>query len=202
MILLALLIAAADVHSLGNPELARPTHVALDLSLDFERKVVTGSAALDLTYPAGPDKARHLDLDTRSLTIESVTAGRRPLAFMLEPPVPNLGQRLRITLPAPPPAKVAIRYRTSPQATALQWLGPPQTTSGRLPFLFTQSQAIHARSWIPIVDSPGVRVTYDAVVRAPNNPKTRDLARRIHARARPTYHPIATASIDAILKAR
>ena len=118
-------------------------------------------------YPAGPDKARHLDLDTRGLTIESVTAGGRPLAFMLEPAVPNLGQRLRITLPAPPPAKVAIRYRTSPDATALQWLGPRQTTSGRMPFLFTQSQAIHARSWIPIVDSPGVRVTYDAVIHAP-----------------------------------
>lgn len=167
MILLALLIATADVHSLGNPEIARPTHVSLDLSLDFQRKVVSGSAALDLAYPAGRDKARHLDLDTRGLTIESVTAGGRSLAFMLEPAVPNLGQRLRITLPAAPPPKVVIRYRTSPEATALQWLGPPQTTSGRMPFLFTQSQAIHARSWIPIVDSPGVRVTYDAVVHAP-----------------------------------
>jgi leukotriene-A4 hydrolase len=167
LILLALLIGVADVHSLGNPEIARPTHVSLDLALDFERKVVAGSAALDLTYPAGTDKARHLDLDTRGLAIASVTASGRPLAFMLEPAVPNLGQRLRITLPAPPPARVVIRYRTSPDATALQWLGPGQTTSGRMPFLFTQSQAIHARSWIPIVDSPGVRVTYDAVVRAP-----------------------------------
>ena len=96
-----------------------------------------------------------------------MTAGGRPLAFLLEPAVPNLGQRLRITLPAPPPAKVAIRYRTSPEASALQWLGPRQTTSGRMPFLFTQSQAIHARSWIPLVDSPGVRLTYDAVIRAP-----------------------------------
>jgi leukotriene-A4 hydrolase len=167
LILLALLIAAADVHSLGSPEVARPTHVSLDLSLDFQRKVVAGSAALDLAYPGGRDKARHLDLDTRGLTIESVTAGGRSLAFMLEPAVPNLGQRLRITLPAAPPPKVVVRYRTSPEATALQWLGPQQTTSGRMPFLFTQSQAIHARSWIPIVDSPGVRVTYDAVVHAP-----------------------------------
>jgi len=122
LILIALLIAAADVHSLGNPEIARPTPVSLDLTLDFERKVVAGSATLDVRYPAGPDKARHLDLDTRGLAIESVTAGGRSLAFMLEPAVPNLGQRLRITLPAPPPAKVAIRYRTSPEATALQWL--------------------------------------------------------------------------------
>ena len=171
MILLALFIAVADVHSLANPDIARPTHVSLDLSLDFERTIVTGSATLDLTYPAGPEKARHLDLDTRGLAVESVTAGGRALAFTLEPAVPNLGQRLRVTLPARPPDKVAIRYKTSPGATALQWLGPKQTTSGRMPFLFTQSQAIHARSWIPIADSPGVRVTYDAVVRAPKGMK-------------------------------
>jgi len=167
MLMLALLVAVADVHSLGNPAIARPTHVSLDLALDFDRKVVTGSASLDLDYPGGPDKARHLDLDTRGLTIESVTAGRRAVAFLLEPAVPNLGQRLRITLPLPPPRRVTIRYRTGPESSALQWLGPKQTTSGRMPFLFTQSQAIHARSWIPIADSPGVRVTYDAIVRVP-----------------------------------
>ncbi len=166
MLLLALLLAA-DVHSLGNPDVARPTHVALDLALDFDRKVVAGTATLDITYPAGAARADHLDLDTRALSVEAVTAGGKPLPFVLEPAVPNLGQRLRITLPARKPARVTIRYRTSPEATALQWLTPRQTTSGRLPFLFTQSEAIHARSWIPLVDSPGVRITYDAVVRAP-----------------------------------
>jgi len=92
MLLLALFLAAADVHSLGHPEIARPTHVALDLTLDFERKVVAGSATLDLAYPL-----------------------------------------------------------------------------------------------------------YQAME---DNPKTQDFGRRVYARARPTYHPIATASIDAILKPR
>jgi leukotriene-A4 hydrolase len=162
-----LLAAVVDVHSLGNPDVVRPRHVSLDLALDFEHKVVTGAATLDLSYPAGAAKATHLDLDTRGLVIDSVAAGARPLKFALQPPVEHLGQRLRITLPAPPPKAVTVTYRTSPDASALQWLEPRQTTSGRMPFLFTQSQAIHARSWIPIVDSPGVRVTYDAVVHAP-----------------------------------
>src|SRR5689334_13897329 len=52
MLLLALVLAA-DVHSLGNPDVARPTHVALDLTLDFDRKVVAGTATLDVSYPAG-----------------------------------------------------------------------------------------------------------------------------------------------------
>ena len=167
MILFALLLAAAaDVHSLANPEDVRPRHVSLDLTLDFDRKVVTGAATLDLDYPGGTD-VRRLDLDTRGLVVESVTAGGKPLAHALEAEVPHLGRKLRITLPSPAPKSVTVRYRTGPDASALQWLEPRQTTSGKMPFLFTQSQAIHARSWIPIADSPGVRVTYDAVVRAP-----------------------------------
>ena len=172
LLLLAAAVAAADapaadVHSLGNPAEVRPTHLSLDLQLRFEDKTIAGSTDLTLAYPKGP--AGHLDLDTRDLKVKKVTAlpSGRPLAFVLDPAVPHLGQRLRITLPRPNPRRVRVEYETQPQASALQWLEPQQTTSGKLPFLYTQSQAIHARSWIPCQDSPGVRVTYDAVVRAP-----------------------------------
>jgi aminopeptidase N len=166
-LLLALAAPAVDVHSQGNPAEALTTHVSLDLTLRFEEKVISGRADLTIEYPSGP--AAHLDLDTRDLKVKAVTdaATGNVLVFALGAPVPHLGQRLRIALPRPAPAKVRVEYETSPQASALQWLEPRQTTSGALPFLFTQSQAIHARSWIPCQDSPGVRVTYDAVVRVP-----------------------------------
>lgn len=54
-------------------------------------------------------------------------------------------------------------YRTSPSVAALQWLAPAQT-AGEYPFLFTQSQAILARTWLPCPDSPGRRFTYEAEV--------------------------------------
>ena len=170
VLVLAAALPAPDAHSLANPAVVRPTHVALDLTVGFADKTIRGEALLTLEYPQGEEKADHLDLDTRELRIEEVTdeTTHQPLTFTLEAPVKLLGQRLRIALPQRRPAQVRIAYRTVPEATALQWLEPRQTTSGKLPFLFTQSQSIHARSWVPCMDSPGVRLTYEAVIRVPS----------------------------------
>jgi leukotriene-A4 hydrolase len=167
--LVLVLAAFPDVHSLANPSEVRPTHVALDLTVNFEQKTLRGDAVLTLEYPQGEAKAQALDLDTRELRIEEIVdeATGQPLTFTLEAPVKLLGQRLHIGLPPRRPRQVRISYRTVPEATALQWLDPRQTTSGTLPFLFTQSQSIHARSWVPCMDSPGVRLTYEAVIRVP-----------------------------------
>ena len=62
--------------------------------------------------------------------------------------------------------RVRIHYRTAPEASGLQWLEPAQT-AGDSPFLYTQAQAIHARSFIPLQDSPAVRVTYSATIHTP-----------------------------------
>jgi len=173
---------SADPHSLANFEVVAPRHVALDLTLDFERHRMHGSAELTLDYRK-PAAATVLDLDTRDLTVALVTdvADGHPYRFELGPEVEFLGRRLRIHLGTRRPARLRIAYDTAPDASALQWLGPAQTTSGKLPFLFSQSQAIHARSWIPLADSPGVRVTYDAVIRAPKGVSVVMSAERLSA---------------------
>ncbi|MEX2088191.1 MAG: M1 family metallopeptidase, partial [Bacteroidota bacterium] len=75
-----------------------------------------------------------------------------------------LGQALTIDI-TPQTKEVTIAYHTNPNAAALQWLEPSQTAGGKRPFLFTQSQAILARTWVPCQDGPGVRMTYSARVK-------------------------------------
>ncbi len=169
---LAAATAANDYHSYANPDETRVTHVALDLDVDFDQRILKGTATLTVARAAG--HARELLLDTRDLDVQDVRVAAgdgswTQTYYRLAAPDPNLGSALSVDLPVnrPSPLKVRVRYRTSPEASGLQWLTPAQTAGQQHPFLFTQSQAIHARSWIPLQDSPAVRVTYDAVVRTP-----------------------------------
>ena len=158
--------AAVDVHSYSRPHEVQVTHVALDLRLDFENKQVHGLVDL---YLERLDPSAPLVLDTAGLVIEEVTGpGGSERSFEIGPTDPILGTPLTIELLAGD-NQVRVRYHTNPDAAALQWLEPAQTRGGTKPFLYTQGQAILTRSWIPIQDSPGVRVTYQARVEAPTD---------------------------------
>jgi aminopeptidase N len=153
-----------DPHSFARPWEASVRHLDLDLTVDFETRSIAGTAVIDLDRQPG---AAEVVLDTWGLEIEEVRdGGGAPAAFELGAANALLGRALRIAL-GPGSERVTVRYRTSPDATALQWLEPRQTAGRRHPYLFTQSQAILARTWIPIQDTPSVRFTYDARVKVP-----------------------------------
>jgi leukotriene-A4 hydrolase len=152
-----------DVHSFSRPDEAAVRHLTLDLTVDFDRKVLSGSATL--TVDTAND-AGQLLLDTNGLEVRNVTIGGEAVAFELSDPVPYLGRALTIGVP-PGKSLVTIDYETTPGAAAVQWLDPEQTAGGKHPFLFTQSQAILARTWVPCQDTPGVRMTYEATIRVP-----------------------------------
>ena len=157
-----------DYHSYANTDDYRTTHVDLDFTLDFDRKVLLGEARLRLDRQN--DANDPLVLDTRGLRIESVRAGNGDefvdAGFAIGEGSDELGAPLVIEMPADA-TTVVIGYETSPDALALQWLEPEQTAGKRHPFLYTQAQSIHARSFIPLQDTPGVRITYEATVRTP-----------------------------------
>ncbi|MDQ1347699.1 MAG: leukotriene-A4 hydrolase [Acidobacteriota bacterium] len=162
----AIAAAPADPHSFSRPAEVAVRHLELDLTVDFEGRRLAGSATL--TLDRRDPAAQTLRLDTRDLEIAAVhlDGDSAPAPFTLAPAVPIFGQELAIAL-GPKTRSVRIEYRTRPEAAALQWLAPEQTGGGKSPFLFTQSQAILARTWVPCQDSPGVRMTYSASIRVP-----------------------------------
>lgn len=167
--LAALPVLALDEHSVARYDQVRVTHLLLDLDADFERQRLAGFAELTLEWRDAA--ARELALDTRDLAIARVVARNgegswRTARWSLGPRDPVKGSALTIALPGQP-RRVRIYYATSPGASGLQWLAPAQTLGKRQPFMFSQSQAIHARSWVPLQDTPAVRFTYAARIGAP-----------------------------------
>ena len=160
----AAIASGVDYHSFANPNEVRVTHLSLDLTANFESKQLIGSVTLDIER-AKPENDT-LVLDTRGLDIQRVSVDGEDVPFDMGETDPDLGTPLSITLPSAANA-LTIAYSTSPEASGVQWLTPAQTAGKKHPFLFTQAQAVHARSFIPLQDSPQVRVTYDATIKTP-----------------------------------
>jgi leukotriene-A4 hydrolase len=160
---------ALDPLSYAHYDQVKTRALHIDLKADFASKTLSGFA--DLTLDWLDKSATTLDLDTRDLAIASVryqdAQGKWVAApFTLDKLDPEKGQALHITL-AGQPQHVRIDYRTAPTAAALQWLTPAQKMSGKRPFMFSQSETIAARSWVPLQDTPAVRFTYTAHIDAP-----------------------------------
>ncbi|WP_242112530.1 M1 family metallopeptidase [Luteimonas aquatica] len=155
-----------DEHSYAEADKVAITDLALDLKLDFDAKTLSGTATYTLEWK---DKAaKQLVLDTRDLSIDKVegedAAGQwQPLQYGLAKRDDILGSKFTIETPAQN-AHVRVTYTTSPEASGLQWLDAAMTEGKKLPFMFSQSQQIHARSWVPLQDTPSVRYTYSAHV--------------------------------------
>ncbi|HEY0652787.1 MAG TPA: M1 family metallopeptidase [Chryseosolibacter sp.] len=155
-----------DPHSYAKPTEAKVTHLSWKASVDFDTKTITGLASWSIE---GTGKPKTIVFDTKDLTVKSVKLdGGESTNFTIGKKDEILGQELIVDI-KPETKTVSIEYDTSPTAEALQWLSAQQTAGKKFPFLFTQSQAILARSWVPCQDSPGIHFTYDAEVTVPKD---------------------------------
>ena len=154
-----------DTHSFAVPEEAVIDHLHWNATVDFDQKLINATANFDIIKK---NDANKIILDTKGLEIHKVADGNgNALKFSIGPNQEYLGAPLSIEI-NDNTQTISIEYSTSSGAEALQWLEPVQTAGKISPFLFTQSQAILARSWIPIQDSPGIRFTYEAEVTVPS----------------------------------
>ncbi|KAF9550410.1 Leukotriene A-4 hydrolase [Mortierella hygrophila] len=160
---------AYDPNSQSNLDEVKTSHIHLNLAVDFVAKTLAGSAELDIVAIA--DNVSKLILDTSFIAIHSVTFNGAPLKYTLADRHEKYGSALTIelgkALAKGDKAKVVIAYATTEECTACQWLEPSQTVGKKHPYLFTQCQAIHARSLVPCQDSPSVKLTYSADINAP-----------------------------------
>lgn len=153
---------AEELHSFAKPNTAVIKHLSLDIDVNFDTEVISGKA----TYTIENHNANEIILDTKFLEINKVEADGKETTFKLGEFNEQLGQALTINIENTTKT-ITVSYNTTDKTEALQWLKPQQTADKNYPFLFTQGQAILTRTWIPIQDSPQIRITYDATVKVP-----------------------------------
>ncbi|MEI7801391.1 MAG: M1 family metallopeptidase [Bacteroidota bacterium] len=163
----AIPVIANDPHSFAKTDEATVQKLYLDIKVDFDREIISGKAQWTIKKSA---EATAIHFDTKGLTIQKVTLDEDATAVNFSWGVDDvvLGHELIIPIKTNT-VTVSIYYSTSPDAAACQWLEPSQTAGKKLPFLFTQCQAILGRSLYPCQDSPGIRFTYEADVQVPTD---------------------------------
>jgi leukotriene-A4 hydrolase len=153
-----------DPHSFADDAQPVGDFLSWRARVDFQRHTLTCESSLRFRQPSSPGP---LDLDSRDLDIQSIVdQNEHSLTFEVGAPEAILGSRVRVELPGGT-SQIRIAYETKPGATALQWLEPAQTDGGRQPFLYTQCQPIHARSIVPLQDTPRTRLRFEAELDVP-----------------------------------
>jgi len=163
-------LSPKDPNSYSRTDLVETSHIHLEVEVDFEKKILTGHVLLTLKRIDAA--AKSVILDGRNLTINGVKNEMNgdTLEFKYDSPS-GFGEKLEIQLPVTDAVEFNIRidYATSPGSSALQWLSPSQTAGKKHPYLFSQCQAIHARSMLPCQDTPSVKSTYSAKITVPES---------------------------------
>ena len=148
---------ARDPHTWSKPNEARVKHLEWNAEVNFETHTIAAVALYTIENLTATDT---IIFDTKGLSITEVLVDDAPVSVTVSPDKAYIGSALSV--PIQKNSKdVMITYTTSPDAEALLWV------DGEKPFLFSQSQAILARTWVPCQDSPGVRITYNARVKVP-----------------------------------
>ncbi|XP_014672522.1 PREDICTED: leukotriene A-4 hydrolase-like [Priapulus caudatus] len=163
-------LSVSDPNSFSQPEICVVKRIHLNLTVNFALHLLSGSIDLSVEKKSKTE-SKSLVLDTKDLTIEQITNAvtGATLDYTLGEPVESFGSKLEVILNDPDTEcmTVRIKYKTSSEASALQWLAPEQTAGKKHPYLFSQCQAIHARSIMPCQDTPAVKAPYTAEIRAP-----------------------------------
>lgn len=157
-----------DQSTLSNYKDFAVLHTDLNLSVSFEKSAISGSVTFQLKkLHEGKNKSDELHLDTSYLDVQEVHIDGSKADFQIEQRKEPLGSRLVINnASCNDNFTLNIQFRTTDKCTALQWLNSKQTKGGK-PYVFSQLEAIHARSLFPCFDTPSVKSTFTASIESP-----------------------------------
>ncbi|CAM8910717.1 unnamed protein product [Rhodiola kirilowii] len=190
-------MAPLDPHSFTESTHPLANHISLTFYFDFPTSTIHSSALITLPTP----HTGSISLDARSLSITAVLdpITQSPIPFSVsDSPDPIKGHQIQVTLSNQ--TSFLVSYLTSPNSSAIQWLSPPQTFNKTLPFVFTQCQAIHARSVFPCQDTPAARIRYSARLNVPKELSAVMSAKHV-ARRDPVIGEAASVCEDALWRA-
>ncbi|KAF3760809.1 peptidase M1, membrane alanine aminopeptidase, partial [Cryphonectria parasitica EP155] len=163
-------MSARDPSTSANYDAWRTKHTTANLKIDFKEKSLRGLVTLELESQTDKD-SKEIILDSSYLSVSSVKVNSADSQWSIKDRAEPLGSPMHISVPSGAArgelVKVDIEVATTAQCTALQWLTPEQTSSKEAPFMFSQCQAIHARSLFPCQDTPDVKSTYSFRITSP-----------------------------------
>ncbi|KAL2787471.1 leukotriene A-4 hydrolase [Aspergillus keveii] len=153
-----------DPNTLSNYNNFRCTHTEANFEILFDQKRLVGNVVHKLKSTTNAE-SKEIILDSSHVSIDEVQVNGSPAEWELLPPFGPLGTALKIKLDQPVQldelVDVKISVQTTEKCTALQWLTKAQTSTKKHPYMFSQCQAIHARSIFPCQDTPDVKATFD-----------------------------------------
>ena len=160
-----------DPNTQSNYDAWRTRHTTADFTVDFAAKCLRGSVVIELESQT--DRAStEIILDSSFVDVADITLNSAPSNWEVKDRTGPSGSPVHVAVPEGAGkgdvVKLGIQLATTDKCTALQWLSPAQTSNKKAPFMFSQCQAIHARSIFPCQDTPDVKSTYDFVIRSPH----------------------------------
>ncbi|GLE06447.1 hypothetical protein PINS_up015694 [Pythium insidiosum] len=151
-------------HSFANLDDVVFTHLHWTIDIDFDARRLTGAAEYSLELKRAD--VQSVVLDTHHLTVSKAFVDGHETTFELLKEHEVFGRALVIPITADAKT-VKVHYATTDKSSGLQWLAKELTAGKTHPYLFTQCQAIHARSIVPCPDTPGCKFTYSATATVP-----------------------------------
>ena len=159
-----------DPSTFSNYDIIQQSKIEVNFNVDFTNKIVTGKEKI---YFKALEEGEVIALDTKALIINSIIDS--DTGDYLEYKIDNyyklesLGIPLKIykEYQKDDDFSIVISFSTTEDGMALDWLNPEQTSGKKYPFMYSQGQAILCRDFIPIQDTPAVKMPISVSITVP-----------------------------------